>query len=351
MKLPQRNFWLTTFFVVLTLVAAVTVVSLQQAPSIERITKTVGTYTSAASFDYTAYVKVSTVYGDKETLKPLDGAVYTKLTDKIDFALTYSFNSTTSASPTITYNLEGVLKTDAWQHPLYSTQPTTTDSTTIEVSIPSFIRQEIEQTKSQIDTETGVSSGNYFSSSQPYYVLEITPTIQIEAKTTTGAIHQIFQPTLIVNATHTAQGDIIQIEPLTQTSRGSLTQEQTVANQDVINQQYASYVLVAGSLVGLGYMALTFKKQKLVTPATPSSEKLLQPYRHLIVEATENTDTATTTIKVTNIAELAKAAETLVRPILHVKNQTEDNLYVIEGNTKYQFTLKHNESEEHNPPK
>jgi hypothetical protein len=60
----------------------------------------------------------------------------------------------------------------------------------------------------------------------------------------------------------------------------------------------------------------------------------------MIIEASENTDTTTSTITVTDITELVKAAETLSRPIIHIKKEGQESLCVIEGNTKYQYTIK-----------
>ena len=217
---------------------------------------------------------------------------------------------------------------------------TTTQHTPIVLIFSPFNRAEVEQTKARIDNETGVSTG-FYSTSQPYYVYEIQPIFVIDAQTETGSIHQTFQPTLLLNSTHTTEGDIIKIQDLTQTSSGALTQLVNGVNQDIVNQRYASYILIVTSLFGLTYSLIVMFKQHNTAPAStkPGTNKLLEPYKHLIIEATENIDNITSTIKVASISELAKAAETLSKPMLHIKNEAGDNLYVIEGNTKYQYTL------------
>jgi hypothetical protein len=339
LNLPHKNVTLTVFFIILTLIAAVTVVSLQQTAADQTQTRTVGTYQSKASVDYTATVQPSTIYGDKTQIKPSDGAIYTKLTSKIDLVLTYTFTSTLQTNPTITYNVNTTLKTDAWQYQTSATPKSTTTQTTIQLALPTFVKAEIEQTKARIDNETGVTSG-FYSQSQPYYILEIQPTFTVDAQTENGAIHQTFRPVIAVNSTHTSEGDVIIIADLTQTGMGALTLQETQTNQDVINQRYASYILIATSLVGLGYSTLSLhKQQQHATPKTITNSKLLEPYKHLIIEATENVDATTSTIKVSSIAELAKAAETLNKPILHIKNSTQDVLCIIEGTTKYQYTI------------
>jgi hypothetical protein len=337
-KYPQRNIILTAFFVILTLIATATVITLQQTGATQTQTKTITSYTSTATIDYTATVQPSTIYNDKTTIKPQDGPIYTKLTDTIDLTLTYTFTSTLQINPTITYITNTTLKTEAWQYQLSATPKTTVQQTTIQLTLPTFNKQEIEQTKARIDNETGVSTG-FYSNSQPYYVVEITPTFYISAQIGSKSISQVFQPTISVNSTHNAEGDVIKIEDLTQTSTGALTQQETVTNQDIINQQYASLVLIAVSLVGLGYSGTTLLKQRETTPKTTSTQKMLEPYKHLIIEATENTDNTINTIKVASIAELAKAAETLNKPIFHIKNPSEETLCIIEGTTKYQHTI------------
>lgn len=313
-------------------------VTLQQANASQSRTETVGSYLSTATYDYTAKVQQSTIYNDKTQIGPKDGPIYTKLTNQIDLTLTYTFASDLQVQPTITYNVNTTLKTDAWQYQLASTQKTSTTHMPIVLVLPSFVKAEVEQTKARIDNETGVTSG-FYSSSQPYFVYEIKPTFLIEAQTSTGDIHQTFQPTILVNSTHTGEGDVIKIEGLTQAGSGALTQVLNGVNQDVVNQRYASYVLMATAVVGLIYSITVMTKTQKSASSTPSTQKLLEPYKHLIIEAQENTASTTSTVNVTSIPELVKAAETLCKPILHIKNDNEEVLCIIEGTTKYQYTI------------
>lgn len=338
MNLPQKNVTLTVFFIILTLIAALTVVTLQQTAAEQTQTRTVGTYQSRIQTQYTATVQPSTIYGDKTQITPQDGAIYTKLTSKIDLSLTYTFTSTLQTNPTITYSVNSTLKTDAWQYQISATPKTTLTQSTIQITLPTFNKAEIEQTKARIDNETGVSTG-FYSTSQPYYVLEIQPFFTVDAQTEKGPIRQTFRPIIAINSTHTSLGDVIIVDDLTQTAAGALTTQETTISQEVINQRYASYILTAASLAGLGYSIFSLHKQVQAAPKTKSTGKLLEPYKHLIIEAAENVDNTLSTIKVSSIQELAKAAETLNKPILHVKNGSEDVLYIIEGTTKYQYTI------------
>jgi hypothetical protein len=149
-KLPQRNLTLSVFFVILTLIAAVTVISLQQTQATQTQAETIGTYTSTATYDYTAAVQPSTIYGNKTIIKPQDGTIYTKLASNINLTLSYRFTSTLQNTPKITYNINSTLKTGAWKYQTSTTPKVTTQQATIQIALSSFDKQEIEQTKARI---------------------------------------------------------------------------------------------------------------------------------------------------------------------------------------------------------
>jgi hypothetical protein len=338
MKLPNRNFTLTAFFVVLTLIAAATVYSLQQTPDQQTISKTIATYTSTANYDYTAYLNPNTIYPNKTTLKPDEGTIYTKFTKQIDISLTYAFDTTITSTATIQYNITQTMKTDAWQYTISTTPTTNTNQKTIQINLPTLDKTQLDQIKAQLDNETGVTTSLY-NAPEPYYNIEITPTFIIDANTQAGPIHQIFQPTLTISSNHTENGDTITIDDLQQTQQGQLMQNQQITNEDVLNQRYASYALLATSIIGLSCSGLYQWKHK-PTQAKIATEKLIKPYKDLIVEATDSSDAVTAVINVENLTELAKAAEILARPIFHTSKNQEDTFYIIENSIKYQHKTK-----------
>ena len=67
-------------------------------------------------------------------------------------------------------------------------------------------------------------------------------------------------------------------------------------------------------------------------------EKLTAPYKDLIAKTTKPAPKAETTIEVETLEDLAKIAETLARPILHTTKDKEHTFYIIDNNTKYQYT-------------
>ena len=333
MKRHSKNLVLLAVFFILTLVSIATVYALHQAPDKRTSTETIGTYTSTATYDYTATLEPSTIYEGKTTLKPDEGTLYAKLTKQIELTLTYTFDTTLSETATsIRYSITQMLETKSWQYQILTITPVTIDQKAAQINLPTFNKTEIEQTKNRIDNETG----NVMIAS-PYYTLETTPTFTITATTPHGDIEQVFSPTLSMSLNHTDQGDIIIIGDLEQTKTDELTETQMTVNQDVIYQRYASYVLMAVSTVGLAFTAFAYNKQKTVQPRR-ASERDAESHRDLIIETAKEADTQVTNIiNVKTLNELAKTAEILAKPIIHTKKDGKDTYYILDNNTKYQY--------------
>jgi len=170
------------------------------------------------------------------------------------------------------------------------------------------------------------------------YALEIAPTFTMNANTTAGPIHQILTPTLLIDFKHTDQGDMIAIEDLHQSETGAITENQTITRYDIMNQRYASYILITISIAGLFFSTYFYRKTKPETKEKPL-DKLISSYRDLIIGAQEPSKTppATITINVETIQELAKTAEILVKPII-LTRKPEPTLTIIDQNTIYKHT-------------
>jgi hypothetical protein len=329
MKKPEKTIILLTLFTILTLISIITLYAAHQAPTQETTTNTLCTYTSTATYDYTATLEPNTIYNNKTTLKPNEGTLYTRITKQINITLTYTFEATLPTEATITYNLTQALKTAAWTHPMSTTTQTTTNQTQIQITIPPINRTELETIKRQIEEkETGTSS--------TAYAFEITPTFTVNANTTAGPVQQAFTPKLTINSKRTDQGDIITIEDLQQTNTGAITENQTITRQDILNQRYTSYILIAISIAGLFFSTYFYIKTKPKTEQIPL-DKIIAPYKDLIIEAKEppKTTPETTIINVETIQELAKTAEILAKPII-LTRKPQPTLTIIDQNTIYQ---------------
>lgn len=327
MKKTEKTTILLALFTVLTLVSTMAVYAIHQNPTHETRTNTLCAYTSTATYCYTAALEPNTIYNNKTTLKPNEGTLYTKITKQINTTLTYTFQVTLPVETTITHSLTQTLKTATLQYQITAITPTITNQTQIQITIPPIKTNELEALKNQIQTETGMTSSTY--------AVEITPTFTINANTTAGLIHQIFTPILLINFKHTDQGNIITIENLHQTKTDAITENQTITRYDIINQRYASYILITISIAGLVFSTPFYIKTK---PRTRKIllDKIVAPYRDLIIEAYEppKISPETTTINVETIRELAKTAEILAKPmILTIK--PEPTLTIIDQNIVY----------------
>jgi len=330
MKKPQKTTILLTLFTILTLIALLTAYTAYQTPTQETITETLCTYVSTATYDYTAILEHNLIYNNITILKPGEGIIYTKITKQINITLTYRFYATLPTQATITHSLTQTLKTATLSHEINTTTPETTNQTQIQITIPPIIKTQLDPVISRLAQETGTSTTSYYS-------LEITLTFTINANTTVGQITQTFTPTLTIEYKHTDQGDITTIGDLYQTNTGAITDSQTITRQDIIAQRYASYILITISIAGLFFSTYFYIKTKPKTQEKPPLDKIISPYKDLIIEATEppKTTPETTTINVQTIKELAKTAEILAKPIILTRTP-QPTLTIIDQNTIYQ---------------
>lgn len=331
MKKPKTTTILLTFFIILTAIASLTVYATHQAPTEETISQVLCTYTSRISYDYTAVLQTpNTIYNNKTSLKPEDQTpIYTRLTRQINLTLTYTFEASLPAETQIDYTITQTLKTAAWTHQIHVEPLKTTGQTQIRVILPPIVKAELDQIKNKVDSETGTTTTTY--------TLEITPTFTVKANTSVGQIHQTFTPTLTVAFQRTEKGEITTIEPLQQEKTGHITQSQTIAHPEVVNQRYLAYSLEAIALVGLAYsLHLQYKTKPKDTQKT--IERLMAPHKDLIVETAQKPPVTETTVDVKSLEDLAKIAEILVKPILHVTEGDQHTFYIMDDNIKYQYT-------------
>jgi hypothetical protein len=333
MKKPPKTTILLTLFTILTIIALLTVYIAHQTPTEETTTQTICTYKSTADYDYTATLDPNNIiYNGKTTLKPGEGPIYTKITRQINITLTYTFYTTIPSEATITYTTTQTLKTSTIQYQINQTPPQTTNEKQIQIQLAQINKTETDPIITRISSEMGITSTQY-------YTIEITTTFTINANTTATPIQQTFTPTLTITFQRTDQGEITTITDLHQTKTEAITQDQTTTRQDIINQRYASYSLTTIAIAGLIFSTYYHTKTKPKTKETPI-EKLLAPYKDLIIEATEppKTPQQTTTINVQTIKELAKTAEILAKPIILTK-KPKPTLTIIDQNTTYQHTI------------
>lgn len=324
---------LLAVFIILTIIALVTFYVVHQIPVEESETKTLCAYESIANYNYLALVKTpNLVYDNKSVVGPEYETLYTRLVRNINLTLTYKFNASQPlTSVQITYTVMWILKASGWTYEISRTAPNTTDQTQIEIAFPTVNKTWLDQLKAEMDAEIGTSTRAYS--------LEIKPTFTVRAETTVGRINEMFSPTLIISFQQTDKGEITVIAPLHHSKAGALTETEKIIHQEVVGQRYVSYILVVAALAGLTFS--TFFHFKAKPRVWKPLERIIAPYKDLVVEALEAPKTLPQTIiEVKDLSELAKIAEILAKPVVHVTEDQEHIFYVIDENTTYQFKMK-----------
>ncbi|MDH5451557.1 MAG: DUF5305 domain-containing protein, partial [Candidatus Bathyarchaeota archaeon] len=186
-----------------------------------------------------------------------------------------------------------------------------------------------------IDTETGTRTTTYN--------IKIKPIIHTTAETTAGTIDETFTPTLtIAFKSDATTGNYIDIQNLQQTKTGKIQDTQTNYLPWTKNLQYAAYIFLATTLSATAFTSFAYLKLKPTFPQQPPKpiEKIIQPYKDIIAQTTEppSKTPQTKTITLTTLEDLAKIAETLIKPILHTQKDEEHIFYIIDNDTTYQYT-------------
>lgn len=328
MKMPKKKVLFVILFAVLTLLAIMVTYLAQQSPTQEETVSTLCTYSSTAEYDYEAMLGPNTIYDNRTVLGPDEGTLYTALTKQINITLAYAFEANLPANAQITYSLQQILQSAAWQYEVKALPQAMTNQTQIKLELPPFNRTELEATKTQIEEETGTISGNYS--------FQIVPIFTANANTSAGSIHQTFSPILTIEVGRTSQGNTITVENLHQQQTDAITQDKVVTHDEVVYERYATYAFSAFSIVGLAFSAFRYTKVHALIKGS-DTDKLIVPYKDLVIEAKEIPEFSEDTliIEVKNLEELAKAAEILARPIFYIHNDAEHTFYVFDADMTY----------------
>lgn len=328
---------LLIIFACSTIISALSIYYTHQLPTYETKTTTLCTYEHTGTYDYVAELKPNIIYGNKTTLTPGEGTLYTAIVNHINLTFTYTFNcnpkpSITSIHPEIAILLESPGK---WLKTL-------SDAEAEEIlklnGILNFTMQinctKIKELVDSIDKETGTRSTTYN--------INIKPEIHVTAvNVTTETIDETFTPELTVAfKTEADKGNYIAIENLQQTKPGEIAETHQIPLPRVEFQRTLSYVATASTTIALAISAFLYIKYKPAAPPTKIIEKLTAPYKELIARTTQKPPETKTTIEMETLEDLAKIAEILARPILHTPEAKEHTFYIIDNNTKYQYKTK-----------
>lgn len=335
-----KHIALLILFIALSLISISTIYYTHQLPTEEQRPITLCTYKHDGEYNCIAELKANTIY-NQSTLKPSEGILYLRIINYICINLSYTFESQLSANTTIQYSInESVTGGRGWEKHFVLTPQTTINSTGTPLELPIINTLqiniiEVEQLVSDINQETGMYAADCN--------ITISPNINTMAETTAGTINETFTPTLIISFKYrTEEGDHITIDGLQHTKTGAITRTEIIHQQWVMNQRYTSYIIFVVAFSGLAYTSWVFIKTKPTKPTKPERpiEELIEPYEEIIAEAKElSFRREIATIMMSSLEDLVKVADSLGKPILHSEEAQTHILYVLDGETKYEYTL------------
>jgi len=346
MNKPRLITTLLILFAIQTVASIISIYYTHQLSTEEHTTIPLCIYQHTGRFDYTAKLKPNTLY-NQPTLKPGQGTLYTKITDHINITFTYTFTCSHSTNTSIQYQVltelespEKWTKTFTTAETLDTFQLTNTVNPTEETVFTTLFLNitKLDELVKTIDGQIGTSTSQYN--------LRIKPNIHITAKITitqteNRTIYESFAPSPTIQFKKETP-NYISIESLEHTKPGTITDTQTTPLPWVKNLQTISYLFLAISISATVLTTFVYLKLKSTFPPKPPkpTEKLIEPYKDIIAQTTAPPPKTpqTKTINLTTLEDLAKIAETLIKPILHTQKDNEHTFYIIDNNTTYKYT-------------
>ena len=340
-KLKQVNMLklskiLLTIFSCATIISVLTIYYTYQFPMYKTQTTTLCTYQHMGKYDYIAQLKPNIIYGNKTTLTPNEGTLYTAIVKQINLTFTYVFNCNPKPEKT-TINHQITIQVESpgrWTKKLSDAETQETFELCNSLNFSMQINcTKIRELVDSIDKETGTRSSTYS--------IQIKPEIHVTANVATRTINEIFTPGLTIAFKSEAEkGNYIDIENLNQIKPGAITETRRVFLPWVQTQRTATYMATALITIALIISAFLCIRYKPPVPPEKMIEKLTAPYKELIAETTQKPPETETTIEVETIEDLVKIAEILAKPILHVSFNKTNLFYVLDMDIKYQFKVK-----------
>ena len=324
---------LAIIFALFSAASAIGIYYTHQLPTEETKTTTLLSYEHAGKYDYIAQLTPNNLY-NQTTLKPGEGTLYTRIVYQLDLNFSYAFRCGLPADMNITYVIEEALEAPGWKKPLKATPPSTINSTGIlgELTTSYHINvTAIQELIRSIEQETGTSASACN--------LTITPQIHTIASTKLGTINESFTPTLAIRLRYrTEAGDQLSLEGLEQTSPGAIQKTEKIPLPFTMNQRYAAYAISIPAFTGLAYTVWAFFKAT-IKPPKPLKE-IIKPYEEIIAEAREPSyEARRATITMSSLEDLVKVADSLGKPLLHSQKELTHTFYVLDGLTKYEYTI------------
>ena len=294
-------------------------------------------YRQEGRFDYAVSLKPNSLYGEvllwseappARPLEPLkSSSPYAADTvERIDVSFDFRFDS----EPVLADSVHEVLVTAAAGNELFVLVPThiETDNFTSDFSlnIPLY-RAVIEAT----EREAGPLE-------TPARLL-VTALVRTTAESEHGPIEEVFTQDLVLDL---GPEQIVWPETVEAESSGTLTETATVRNPDAGTAKTGALGAMGIALVAFGFTAWNYResrRRRLTAVEADTLEIRRRRREDLVVHVGRLPDTANweTMVELGSLAELLKASDGLLKPIMHCPEPEQDTYCIIDGPVRYVY--------------
>ena len=333
---------LLSLFALLSLFSMLGVYFTHELPTEDIETTTLLTYKHVGTYDYTAKLSSNVIYNQSE-LKPGQGTLYTEITEYINTAFSYTFESSQEANITVEYKIDVIFP--SWskafsivpQTKLNSVGNSTKFSNNYLVNITS-----LQELKGTLEQETRIRVSDYN--------VTIRPEIHTIANNNIATIDEYFTPTMTMTFRHgTSEGNYISTTGLEHTIPNAITDTEIIPIPGVMNQRYMSYGFCFGTLSALVVTIGVYTKTVKPSPKPKKSmEEIVAPYEEVIAESAGEPSykgqIAIITMK--SLGDLVEVADLLGKPVLSYEKapitpskESTRVFYVLDGTTRYECAI------------
>ncbi len=314
-------FLLTTVWAVYYLYGAT-----QSASSSSR--EEVAAYSEYGTNSFSAAVLPSALYNNSTEVYGGNVTLFAPITQWINVSLAFQLTTDRVAELSVTPSLEVLLATSVWSKTVATSAGTTQWASSEEITATETYDvnvTQVVQLAATIDREVGYTASGFTLTLRPSFTGE-------EA---TAGVNGTYLA--VPQLTFAFAGSIITPSGLSFAGSGALTAPRTSATTGPWAAS-APYLAVAASVGGLGGSAWVASRRDEEEELTPPLAELTQPYEEAIADVTVVPPWGRA-VDVRSFSDLAKIADTVGKPILHVAAPGSgiDDFWVRDGNEVFRY--------------
>jgi len=335
-SLKERAGILLVVFTIATLLSATYLYWVHSIPVEEKEEIVLANYTH--NFDYNCLVSLrnNSLY-DARFIDPNKDTAYLRITESLDFNVSYTFKITVGGTGNINYVVNLILKSPlGWQRELGTIADGNIKFKGVMATLSDNFKIHPNAYWDLINTieyETGTKSNRYS------IIVDIR--IHVYVVTGVGTVNENFTPVIVINLERgTNRGDIITVDGENTFRKSEIIKINTIRRDYIVNQRYYSYILTSTLGGGFIFSVYLFIKSR---PKDKNIDKILQALGDVIVDIKEEPSDLKerTLIKVETLNDIIKVSDSLLKPVLLLKNGKEaPKLYVIDEDIVYEYTVK-----------